>query len=104
MLGDGVAARDLIADAEVIVSELVTNAVNARCTSTQLMLTTQDDVVRIEVHDDAAGTPVLRRPSSTDEHGRGLLIVSRVAKDWGVDAGKRGKSVSAELDLAGVSV
>lgn len=102
MLGDRAGAGAAIADAEVIVSELLTNAINARCDSTELMLTARDDMVRIEVHDDAAGEPRPRRPDSDDEHGRGLMIVSALAHDWGFERSGRGKRVWAELFVRAV--
>lgn len=89
----------IIADAEVIVSELLTNAINAKCASTEVMLSAQDDSVRIEVHDDADGSPEVRQPRATDNHGRGLQIVSALSRDWGVEQSGRGKSVWAELAL-----
>ena len=105
-LGDADGVPAVIADAEVIVSELVTNAVNAPCTRMDLLLTADQDTnaIRIEVHDDGPGTPVVRRPEITDEHGRGLLIVAAVARDWGVATDAEGKTVWAEVDLDQIRV
>jgi anti-sigma regulatory factor (Ser/Thr protein kinase) len=99
MLADRVDAASVIADAELIVSELLSNAINASCTRTELMLSAREDCVRIEVHDDASGLPQPRHPDSADLHGRGLLIVSALATDWGVETSARGKRVWAELAL-----
>jgi anti-sigma regulatory factor (Ser/Thr protein kinase) len=93
-------ASRVIADAEMIVSELLTNAVKANCSSTEVMLSTYDHALRIEVHDDALGTPELRHPDITEASGRGLLIVSALSRDWGVEASGGGKSVWAELALS----
>lgn len=99
MLGDRAGAVEVIADAEVIVSELLTNAVNASCGGAELRLSARDDMVRIEVHDDAEGVPQQRRPDDNEEHGRGLMIVSALAHDWGFERSGRGKRVWAEIFL-----
>jgi anti-sigma regulatory factor (Ser/Thr protein kinase) len=103
-LAEVLAERDgagrVIADAELIVSELLTNAIRANCSSTQVMLSTSDSALRIEVHDDAEGTPELRHPDITEHRGRGLLIVSALSRRWGVEASNGGKRVWAELALA----
>lgn len=99
MLGNRAGAEDVIANAEMIVSELLTNAVNARCSGTEVMLSARDGRVRIEVHDDADGLPELQQPAITDQRGRGLLIVSALSTDWGVECSARGKRVWAELAL-----
>jgi signal transduction histidine kinase len=93
-------AGRVIADAEMIVSELLTNAVKAKCSSTEVRLSTSDHVVRIEVHDDAHGMPEVRHPDITEATGRGLLIVSTLSTDWGVEPSGDGKSVWAELTLS----
>jgi anti-sigma regulatory factor (Ser/Thr protein kinase) len=100
VLGDRDGAGDVIADAELIVSELLSNAVNAECDRTELTLTARDDRVRIEVHDDAGGNPEVQKPSAEDEHGRGLLIVAALSAAWGVDTSAVGKRVWAELTLS----
>jgi anti-sigma regulatory factor (Ser/Thr protein kinase) len=100
-LGGRDGATEVIADAELIVSELLTNAVNAQCHRTELVLTARDDRVRIEVHDDARGEPELQRPAVEDEHGRGLVIVAALSADWGVEGSALGKRVWAELALSG---
>jgi anti-sigma regulatory factor (Ser/Thr protein kinase) len=103
-LGDNGATSDVVADVEIIVSELVTNAINAGCTKTEVQLTAHEDVVRIDVHDDGFGTPVQQHPSIADEHGRGLLIVAALARDWGVVPCQHGKIVWAEIGLASAGV
>lgn len=95
---DGRAGADaVIADAEIIVSELLTNAINAQCDLAELRLSARQDCVRIEVHDDGTGMPELQYPGIADQHGRGLLIVSALASKWGVEPSSDGKRVWAEL-------
>ena len=74
-----------VADAELIASELVTNAwAHGRGTGTITMtITVADDVMRVEVCSDSDGVP--RQVSSNHEspNGRGLLLIESLASDWG---------------------
>lgn len=99
-LPDDVSVDAVIADAELIVSELITNALNAQSGRTDLVLSVRDHEVRIEVRDDAAGAPVVRTPDVTEGHGRGLRIVAALADRWGVEPDGPGKRVWAELRVA----
>jgi anti-sigma regulatory factor (Ser/Thr protein kinase) len=82
--------------ATLLVSELVTNAVRyaSRPISVRLMLT---DSLLCEVHDDDPHLPVLDNPRPTEEGGRGILLVSRLARRWGVTRISTGKVVWFEL-------
>lgn len=82
---------------EVVISELVTNALRARCDTVRVHLSVDSDRIRVGVEDDAPGRPTLLRPATTDTHGRGLIIVTMLAEDWGVRALSAGKEVWAEL-------
>ncbi|MGP4109860.1 ATP-binding protein [Streptomyces sp. 4N509B] len=78
-----------VESATLLTSELVTNAVvaSARAPISVHGEWTPTGTVRVLVHDRAPGTPELpaRLPSpETDEHGRGLLLISLLATDWGV--------------------
>jgi hypothetical protein len=98
-LGRGDGADDVVAAAVAIVSELVTNSVQAGCHSTLLRLVVHRDHVRIGVEDDSSGEPVPQQPQLTDNHGRGLQIVDRLAASWGVSPRRPGKEVWAVLPL-----
>jgi anti-sigma regulatory factor (Ser/Thr protein kinase) len=54
---------------------------------------------RIQVHDSNDRPPVRRDASPEDDAGRGLLLVSMFADDWGFDADGAGKTVWFEIDL-----
>jgi anti-sigma regulatory factor (Ser/Thr protein kinase) len=99
-------------DAATVVSELVTNAVQASTTPTGepaytsghmavVRLRLLSDGLRIltEVWDQASGFPAPRRTSTDDEHGRGLHLVNALTRGrWGwqvVDS--QAKVVWAEL-------
>jgi anti-sigma regulatory factor (Ser/Thr protein kinase) len=83
--------------AELLSSELVTNAVLHAHTSVELCAAWQDDgALRVEVFDSAADaqvTPAHRNADPAAESGRGLAIVANLASSWGVDAVGGGKSV-----------
>ncbi|WP_240555442.1 ATP-binding SpoIIE family protein phosphatase, partial [Streptomyces albus] len=74
---------DELSDAvELLVSEIVTNAVRyAERPITLRLLRT--DVLRCEVGDDVPQLPRLRQARATDEGGRGLYLVNRLARRWG---------------------
>lgn len=69
--------------AQLCVSELATNCVLHAGTAFTIRVTTADSVVRVEVSDASPNPARPRTPSSTEAHGRGLQIVSRLAHDWG---------------------
>jgi anti-sigma regulatory factor (Ser/Thr protein kinase) len=96
-LGDDPDAAELLGDAVLCVSELVTNAVAAGCSTLSLALSVDDQAVRVSVHDDAPGQPTPREAGPGDRSGRGLRLVEAVSRRWGVDALGRGKAVWAEL-------
>ncbi|MDP9093694.1 MAG: ATP-binding protein [Actinomycetota bacterium] len=101
-LADETSAGDtaeLLDDAALIVSELVTNAVRAGCGRTQLEVAVAERHLRIAVIDDAPGVPVILEPSARDDHGRGLHIVAEVATDWGVKPLGDSKEVWATLPI-----
>ncbi|HEY3687520.1 MAG TPA: ATP-binding protein [Streptosporangiaceae bacterium] len=77
---------DFVETAELLVSELVTNAVEALTapgTAVVVIRVSADDRVLIEVWDPDPRPPVLIRVGPDAESGRGLLLVERLAKDWG---------------------
>ncbi|MGW5463390.1 ATP-binding SpoIIE family protein phosphatase [Streptomyces sp. NPDC003996] len=83
--------------AELVVSELVTNALRYGRPPIRLRLI-NDSTLLCEVSDDSNTTPHLRRARVFDEGGRGLLLVAQIARRWGTRHARRGKTVWAELD------
>ena len=96
---------DLAEAAELIVSELVTNAVRHGSPDIVVALSVSAGRVRVAVQDGNDALPVVpSAPPSIDRPtGRGLLIVSATAADWGVEpiAGGPGKRVWVELATDG---
>lgn len=84
-------------NAELLVSELVTNVILHARTPARVTVEARGDVVRIGVADDSTVPPTRRRRSATSGTGRGLLLVDRLATRWGVDADTTGKVVWFEL-------
>ena len=80
-------AEEAVDLAELIASELLTNAVAAstRCGATTVHLDLASDRQRvlIMVRDFALGAPAPRRPSADDDSGRGLQIVAELAAQYG---------------------
>jgi anti-sigma regulatory factor (Ser/Thr protein kinase) len=88
-------------EAVLLVSELVTNAVQHAgpgASATVLRLEYGDGWLRIEVHDSSPHTPRPRTPDWLDESGFGLMLVDALAAKWGVQQTREGKAVWAELD------
>ncbi|MET9957698.1 SpoIIE family protein phosphatase [Streptomyces sp. NPDC006326] len=92
--------EDLQDSLELLVSEVVTNAVRyaERPVTLRLLRT---DVLRCEVGDDSPQLPRQRRARETDEGGRGLFLVNRMARRWGATRLSSGKVVWFELPLPG---
>ncbi|MET8292231.1 SpoIIE family protein phosphatase [Streptomyces sp. NPDC005132] len=84
--------------AELVVSELVTNAIRYGGSPVQLRLIRHDTLI-CEVSDGSNTAPHLRRARTFDEGGRGLFIVAQLAERWGTRQQSDGKTIWAELAL-----
>jgi serine phosphatase RsbU (regulator of sigma subunit)/anti-sigma regulatory factor (Ser/Thr protein kinase) len=89
--------EDLTDSVELLVSEVVTNAVRYASRPITLRLL-RTDVLRCEVGDDVPQLPRLRQARATDEGGRGLYLVNRLARRWGATRLSTGKVVWFELN------
>lgn len=89
--------EDLTDSVELLVSEVVTNAVRYASKPVTLRLL-RTDVLRCEVGDDVPQLPRLRQARATDEGGRGLYLVNRLARRWGATRLSTGKVVWFELN------
>ncbi|MEU9396870.1 SpoIIE family protein phosphatase [Streptomyces sp. NPDC048324] len=96
---------DIVDDAVVLTSELVTNAVVHAGTSADVLCLRTDDGVRVEVADHypereipLQGSPV-NMGSPDREGGRGLQLCAALAGRWGVEYTPTQKQVWFQLDL-----
>lgn len=83
---------------ELLVSELVTNAVRVARDHVQLQLIRVDKLL-VEVSDDNHNLPSLEPSEELDEDGRGLNLVSKLAERWGTARKAVGKVVWFEMGL-----
>ncbi|CAL9630173.1 SpoIIE family protein phosphatase [Streptomyces sp. Tu 3180] len=83
---------------ELVVSELVTNAIRHAVGPVRLRLILERSLV-CEVFDGGATTPRVRHPRVMDEGGRGLLLVSQLSQRWGTRFLAEGKIIWAEQSL-----
>ncbi|MGV9288551.1 SpoIIE family protein phosphatase [Streptomyces sp. NPDC003719] len=83
---------------ELVVSELVTNAIRYGAPPVQLRLI-RDSALICEVSDGSSTSPHLRRAHAFDEGGRGLLLVAQLTERWGSRQTGIGKTIWAEQPL-----
>jgi serine phosphatase RsbU (regulator of sigma subunit)/anti-sigma regulatory factor (Ser/Thr protein kinase) len=91
---------DSVYTAELLVSELVTNAL-AYATGEVSLRLILDRALVCEVSDDAAAMPRVRNADDDAESGRGLHVVSQLAQRWGTRRTQAGKAVWFELPVSG---
>ncbi|MFF7649005.1 ATP-binding protein [Streptomyces sp. NPDC007983] len=87
---------DRLEDIELCVSELATNALLHGVPPGRLFrvrIEATEEEVRIEVRDSGSGRPISLTPRPDCEHGRGLLLVTELADDWGDIEHTVGKTV-----------
>ncbi|MFF7467568.1 ATP-binding protein [Streptomyces sp. NPDC008092] len=85
--------------AELLTSELVTNALVHTDREAVLTAVVEPGQLRVEVRDFVGRRPRMCAPDTDDgTHGRGLVLVDAFADAWGVQAHEVGKSVWFELD------
>ncbi|HEV7203989.1 MAG TPA: ATP-binding protein [Jatrophihabitans sp.] len=86
-------------DVELVVSELVTNAVRAGSPTVTVQVSIEDAAILLRVADEARGWPEERHAGIHDTSGRGLPLVSALSSSWGVRIVEHGKVVWATLAL-----
>lgn len=101
------AGRDDLADAaELVTSELVTNALVHAGTHIDVSVDVRPDSVRVEIADGSPHLPAAREYGATAGTGRGLVMVEEMADTWGVarhDAGRTGKVVWFEIGTSEIT-
>lgn len=90
----------LMPDTELLVSELVTNALVHARSDTALTLAVADGILEVGVTDKAPGVPAPPADETNPaEGGRGLRLVELVSDEWGVVELPEGKQVWFRLDV-----
>jgi hypothetical protein len=94
-------AEDVVADVQLVATELVTNAhLHGESPVTfRLLASPEQGRLRVEMFDSGPGEPTMRRPGSTQSHGRGLLLVDGYSLGWGSTPEPVGKTVWAEFAM-----
>jgi anti-sigma regulatory factor (Ser/Thr protein kinase) len=84
----------LVFTTELLISEVVTNAVLHAHSQVEVVLTNLDGALRVEVTDESDLWPLLAEPvKDSDDYGRGLAMVRDMSDQWGVVAIDSGKTV-----------
>ncbi len=90
---------EVVQDATLIVSELLTNAIVHGSPPIRLRLRKTPEELAIEVDDAASAMPRKLRATPTDLHGRGLAIVADIGSRWAARADGYGKTVWSTLAI-----
>jgi hypothetical protein len=91
---------DLVFTTELVVSELVTNAVRYSDGPIGVRLI-RDRAPVCEISDTSSTAPQLRRVEANDEGGRGLYSTAQLTQRWGTRPTRRGKTIWAEQGIPG---
>ncbi|WP_251091359.1 ATP-binding protein [Streptomyces sp. Caat 7-52] len=89
----------VIQTAELLVSELITNAIRHGTGPPLIRLTWTGRLLRIAVSDYSDRQPRIRATANTEPGGFGMQLLERLALRWGVTPRHPGKTVWAELSL-----
>ena len=90
--------EDLVFTTELVLSELVTNAIRYAGGPVGVRLIRADTLI-CEVSDGSSTQPRMRRARLTDEGGRGLYLVAQLTSRWGSRYTARGKTIWTEQEL-----
>ena len=71
--------------AQLLVSELVTNALRHTQSNVILIDVQIRDRIRVNVTDESPRMPRRQSPGPKDAKGRGLIIVDELAEEWGIE-------------------
>ena len=87
----------LSADAQLVVSELVTNALRHARTPVRVSVSRRERGLRVQVSDGSADGPKAGPVHPLSESGRGLPLVSALTTGWFIESAHPGKRVTADL-------
>jgi serine phosphatase RsbU (regulator of sigma subunit)/anti-sigma regulatory factor (Ser/Thr protein kinase) len=92
--------EDLLSVTELLVSELVTNAIRYAKGDISLRLVREPESVVCEVHDTSPALPRVLTVDKDAENGRGLHVVAQLANRWGARRTHLGKVVWCEQTVS----
>lgn len=92
-------AGEVIDDAELLVSELVTNAIIHARTGATVDVSRYNGTVEFAVSDKSVRPVQLRVPSAEAVTGRGVYFLDQLASDWEVEPTAHGKTVRFSLPV-----
>jgi anti-sigma regulatory factor (Ser/Thr protein kinase) len=75
--------EDQVNDAQVIISELVTNAIRHGAGLVETRISCEHYYLHVEVHDDGPGRPVHRHATAEDVSWRGLAVIDGLIQPYG---------------------
>ncbi|WP_413800583.1 ATP-binding protein [Streptomyces iranensis] len=93
--------RTLVEEAQLITTELASNVIKhvGQGTAATLVLDAEADQLRVELHDSSHKEPQSLHPTSEEESGRGLQLLTGLSAAWGTTRKAVGKVVWCELPL-----
>jgi len=98
-LGSADLPEDAIGTAELLVSELVTNAVKYGAAPVWLLIELRPGLVHASVSDSCTELPRRRGADPDAEGGRGLLVLDALASSWGAVSAGSGKYLWFDLEV-----
>ncbi|HZT67810.1 MAG TPA: ATP-binding protein [Acidimicrobiales bacterium] len=91
---------ELAETATLLVSELVTNAIQHASSEVDIVVAGAGSAVRVAVHDHSGRVPLRLMTDADGRGGRGLQLVESLSDAWGVDCSPGdGKDVWFEMTL-----
>ena len=92
--------HEVVDVAELLVSEMVTNAVAHTVGDVELVLEHDEDRLVISAVDTDERAPVLHEPDDARPGGRGVWLVDELSQEWGYELTPGGKRVWCALPVA----
>ncbi len=89
--------RMLVTDAELVASELAGNALLHARTPWEISVHRYGPMMQIAVRDGSHDLPAVLPPDPARESGRGMHLIDKIARRWGVDVDEAGKTVWAQI-------
>jgi hypothetical protein len=95
---DGPSSGDLLDVAQLLLTELLSNALRHSETPILVAAALHEGLLRVEVTDSGHRMPKMRQAGPGETAGRGLQLVDTLSSSWGVTPLEHGKRVWFELD------